>query len=530
MVRQIGMCYLGSRSAADLTPEPARVALVIAFMLAESHGGGSKISILAPVSIPYWLVQVSARESILLSGVTDRTQSIEFTDNTALNTVRKILSSETAEAKNIPDVVERVLAALGSVERKKQYVKHIEQAGSLARIGRWMQETEMTAKPRRLDLKLDSQGALAISEQFRQLKDTAERRLATMEEIQKLMKEKVGAQAGTLASIVKRDRERKKKQSQSLEEIAELETSEISDKTRDILQALEEKHRMELRALTAEFARTSSSLEQFFSQVLESIRQSRIVIGQKAENVVGAVEEFRKLASLLAQNVPKYADSLRGLEEKAQDMLNRSRQLAEALKEQKVKATQSHDALIREHRHRIVDFDLERNQSENESEELLDRVKTSVARIETALEQRVQELRAELRQLSTFAFESSLVRGAAPLTLVDINTYVALYQNGDLRVFGPNILPSDRFGIPFTELPVEPALDDYLQKVIVDLSEASTEFKNGLRRALNECNLLGDAKAREELADGLQQLQARQLLKEGVAEAVSAAWNRQAGR
>jgi predicted DNA-binding ribbon-helix-helix protein len=529
MVRQIHLNFANSTLGGRPKSEPNHIASSLGFILADSYGGNKRLTSLAPVSIPFWIVQVSSTESIILAAISDKPASLESTENVALSSVKKSLG-EVAEPRDIPSAVERALTYLGSVERKTQYIKHLENPEAIVHVANWFEETEPTSRPNRPESRIDSQEALTISQQFQQLRESIEKRVAECEELQKFANERIVSRVESLTESVKAERERWRRRSQTLEEIVNLESAELAEKKRDALSDIEMKYRMGLRALTAEFARESTSLEGFFIELLEKIRESRTAIGQKAEDIDGAIEEFDNLVNFLSEHVNEYTESIENIKAKVTQTLERVAALTRTSDEDKAKISESLDSQIREHQHRIVEFDLERTKNENELEEILDSATTSASTLERAIGQRLDELRGEERNLASFAFESEKIKDLAPLTLLDLDVFVATYETGEVKVFIPSILPSERFSLPLRQVPVDPSLDEHIRTMITDLSGSSSIFRNSLQKVCLEGNLLLAGGARNQVQSGLNQIQARQLLKEGVAERVTAQWDKYAGK
>ncbi len=529
VVHQIHLSFANSMLGGRPKSEPNHIASSLGFILADSYGGSKRLTGLAQVSIPFWIVQVSSTESIILTAISDKPAALESTENTALSSVKKSLG-EVAEPRDIPAAVERALTYLGSVERKMQYVKHLDEPESIVRVANWFGETEPTSKPNRPELRIDSQGALSISQQFQQLRESAARRVAECEELEKFTKERIASRVDNLTELVKAERERWRRRSQTLEEIVNLESAELAEKKSDALSDIEMKYRMGLRALTAEFARDSTSLEQFFVELLEQIRESRTSIGQKGEDIDGAIDEFDNLVNFLSEHVSQYTNSIEDIKLKATQTLERVSTLSRTADEEKAKTAESLDSQIREHQHRIVEFDMERTKNENELEEISDAATSSASTLERAIGQRLDELKSEQRNLMAFAFESDKIKELAPLTLLDIDVFVATYETGEVKVFVPSALPSERFSMPLRQVPVDQSLDEHIRTMISDLSGTSSAFRNSFQKVCLEGNMLLAGGARNQVQSGLNQIQARQLLKEGVAERVTAQWDKYAGK
>jgi hypothetical protein len=150
--------------------------------------------------------------------------------------------------------------------------------------------------------------------------------------------------------------------------------------------------------------------------------------------------------------------------------------------------------------------------------------------MERAIAQRLEELKAETRSLSAFVFESNRIRDLAPLTFLDIDVYVASYETGELKVFTPSILPSERFSVPLRHAPVDRNLDEYIQAMVSELSKTSSLFRNSLQKVCLEGNMLLAGGARAQVQSGIDQIQARQLLKEDAGERVMVQWDRYWGK
>ncbi|MHA2191739.1 MAG: hypothetical protein ACXAAP_16105 [Candidatus Thorarchaeota archaeon] len=70
MVRKIALDFMYKKGVSRIEAVTDETALTMAFILAKSgRTGKTELKSLTPVSIPYWVVQVSDRSSILLSAM-----------------------------------------------------------------------------------------------------------------------------------------------------------------------------------------------------------------------------------------------------------------------------------------------------------------------------------------------------------------------------------------------------------------------------------------------------------------------------
>ncbi|TFG32970.1 hypothetical protein EU527_08995 [Candidatus Thorarchaeota archaeon] len=95
MVRQIALDFLFKKTKTKIVTDTHEVALAMAFILAESNQKGkAKLKFLSQIAIPFWIVQVSDTNSIVLSSIGESSVGIELSEDTAAGPVRRILNTE----------------------------------------------------------------------------------------------------------------------------------------------------------------------------------------------------------------------------------------------------------------------------------------------------------------------------------------------------------------------------------------------------------------------------------------------------
>ena len=126
MVRQLGLDFLYRKKGKRIESESKEVALAIAFALAESKKKArTRIASLSQVAVPFWFVQVSQNDSIVLTEAGHTEQVFEFTENKQLAEIRRILSSEITETKNIPGAIDRVMPLVKDAKPTKSMLLNI---------------------------------------------------------------------------------------------------------------------------------------------------------------------------------------------------------------------------------------------------------------------------------------------------------------------------------------------------------------------------------------------------------------------
>ncbi|MGY5875341.1 MAG: hypothetical protein RTU30_06325 [Candidatus Thorarchaeota archaeon] len=530
MVRQLVLNVLYKKSGDRFVSEQYETSVAVAFAIAEAQRGKRRISSFTPISVPYWIVQVSETDSILLSGLGRNTTTLEFSENKTIGSVKRIMSSETNEPKDIPEIVDKALEFLGNVEQSTHSILNLVEPGIITPHGHFFAELDPSYQLNRLEETIDSREALEISEQFQKLREEATTRFKALEEVQQLTKEHLGGQLRILENVSTSEIEKGDKRYRTQDEMTELKMGELAKKQNDSLYELQEKHKMDLRALTADLARSSSSIEGFFNEVLEKIQYVRVVIGQKGEKLTEALEDFDDLVKYLNETVPKYTDRIQEVHKKRKELISRAHELESNLAGERTQVAEQIEAEIREHRLRLTEFGLERSQKQNELEELKEQVKGAIARMERAIGVRLQELRDELNHLSVLILQNDSIPGLAPLTHIDIMMFVVKYNDDDIVFLTLGLSPEERLGATTSHRVLDQKFHELFASQITEMIESNPGFANEFQTLCNSGNFFTQEAADGYLTSGLNSLQARQMLEEGIKERLVLRWNEYRGK
>lgn len=529
MVRQLALDFVYGKQ--DSRPKSESIGLALAFALAESSKGTRmRIASLSQTSIPYWIVQVSESSSILLAAAGEPSQSITFTDSLASGEIRRVLTTEITEAKQIPEAVDNLLTLLDKTELITHRIRNLEKPGPFTAQGKMVVEIDPSAQPNRLEMKVDSQAALNISEEFQGLTSEASSRLNSMETLRKLVDEKMRSQLNIMEHVMVAEKAKWEQRARSMKEIAEIEVDDLKKKREDQIYELEEKHKMDLRAMTADFARAIADIEQFFDGMIQRVRETRTKIGRMGDNVEGGINEQRSLVEYLTDTVPQYSEILERMNEKSEQVLKTMAEFEKALDEKSRETSQDIDAQISQRKHRLVDFAMEQQQRQNELEELDESVRAAVQSIEMAIDEKAVKLKNELDDLMTLTLGNDSIKGLAPLTRLDIVTYVAFYDDGNFEIFTPCFLPEKHITTRVGHIPIDASFDDYVKRAIADWENADSSFPDSFKRACTRGNILLKDDAEALLLDGLNKLQRKRLLQKDTKEKMKSLWQKYATR
>jgi hypothetical protein len=519
MVRQIALDFLFKSTKTKIVPDKDDVALAMAFILAESNRKGkAKLKFLTPITVPFWIVQISDTNSIVLSAIGESSVGVELSEDTATGLVRRILNTEIARFEDIPAGVDKALPLLKTVEPKVYQIRNIQEAALFVAHGGKYIDVDPNEKLNNLELKVDSQTALAISSDFQNISEGARQRFGTMEQLQKVTKEKLTDQLKVMENVISSEMARWDKRLKTQEESSNLRIEKLQGRMSDIVYRLKDKHQKDRRALLAQFVRDSVEIERFFGRVLDDIKTARERL--TTLELEEAIQKYRELVQDLGDTVPTYTGVTDSIDDLADAAALSAGDLDTKL-ERNIRAEEDSVAVqIRELNEKLAEMQEEQNAKEREFMSLKKKVVESIESMDGMVERRVEDLKNELQSVQRMTLENNSIPGLAPLTLVHVKIWVATYTTGAPAVFAPVLVPEDRIELPFKHKPMDESLETYIKKLVTSQLKDSASFSASFRDACDNANILKNPETIKSFTKGIGDLWTRQLLKEGVREAL----------
>ena len=440
MVRQITLDFLFREKGNKLVVDTEEAALAMAFILAESNKKGSaNLKFLTPVSVPFWIVQISDTNSIVLSAIGESSMKMELSEDTSSGPVRRILSTEITRFEDIPPGVEKTIPLLRNVEPKVHQVRNVQLPDLFVAQGYRVREVDPNENLNPLELKIDSQLALTVSEDFQDLMEGARQRLGTMEGLQKITKEKLTDQLGVMENVIIAEMGRWEKRLSTQEDSSKLRIENFQDRMSEKVYSLKDKHQKDRRTILAEFVRDTYEIERFFNQVIEDIKSTREALSQL--ELEEAIQKYKILVDDLSMTVPAYTDVTRSLNDLAESSSGRAGDLEFKLSEDVRREEENVDSQTKTIQEKVEEMREEMNAKELELKNQQKEVAEAIERMDSIVEKRVDALRRELESIQKLTLENDSIRGLTPLTLVHIQTWVATYTTGRPAVFAPVLMP-----------------------------------------------------------------------------------------
>ena len=529
MVRQIALDFLFKQTKTKLVPDKDEIAQAMAFILAESNRKAkAKLKFLTPITVPFWIVQTSDTNSIVLSSIGESSIPLELSEDTATGPVRRILSTEIARFEDIPEGVDKALPLLKMVEPKVHQLRNVQEPDLFVAHGSKYVDVDPNEKLNCLELKIDSQLALTISQDFQGILEGARQRQGTMAELEKLTKERLTDQLKVMENVITAEMSRWDKRLKTQEESSGLRIEKLQTRMGDKIYGIKDKHQKDRRVLLAQFTRDTVEIERFFNRILEDVKNTREGLAEL--ELEDAIAKYRVLVDDLAAVVPTYTDVIDSID----DIAEASTLSVGDLEEKRDEGIRAEEEAVttqtRELQIKLEDMKEERDAKEKEFKSIKAKVIASIDSMDGLVEKRVEDLMHELQTVQRLTMENDSIKGLAPLTLVHVKVWVATYNVGKPEVFTPIILPEDRISLPFKHQPLDEKLEEYIRKLVNKQLKDSASFKTSFRQTCDDGNILKDPESVKPFMKGMKDIWTRQLLKEGVREKLEPLYTKLVGK
>ncbi|MFW9807859.1 MAG: zinc-ribbon domain-containing protein [Candidatus Thorarchaeota archaeon] len=532
MVRNLSLHYLYRKEGTRVVVETDSVSLIDALASAESQkSGNQRIVSLSRVSFPFWIVQTSATKSIVLSASSSIIKQFQFSEFKGSGEIRRIVSSEISQASDIPIAAAKIEPLLDKIDAYTVDLSNLVNPAPVVTVGKYIVASDPNAQPNRVEIRTDSGGALKRSEEFKEVSEAVRLRIEAAEALKSLLREKFGGQYSILENLISLEGKRWDDRIRLMEERTNQEIVGLKKNRDDQLYDLSEKHKMNLRALTADFARSANDLEQHFTQISEQIREAKTKIGQKEDDVEGAISIYENLANHVRGTIERSLQPIQVMDSKRVELETRVVEAKKAYEQEKMDADSSLESQLNERRKRIEDTKKEREQNMKELDELKLNARTVIDKTYQAVENKVIKFQEEFLSLMSWTLDNDSINELAPLTQLDLHTYIVKYNNGTYKVLTPHFL-SD--GGASSSLgggqSLSSEFDAMLTSSIVEWMKSDRSFKDAFEHACIKGNVFLDPKAENMLSEGLESLSRRRVLQTTDIERYGKLWYGYAGK
>jgi hypothetical protein len=531
VVRNLSLPFLIRKEGSRFEPEPDSIVLPIALAFAESRKGKSqRITTLSKISIPFWIVQTSETKSIVLSAAANTRREFKFSDAKGATEIRRIVTSGVSQAEEVPSTSKKIEDLLAKTDTLTVSLANLFVPSPIANAGQFIMEPEPSARPIRLGIKIDSPDALKRTEEFREAAQAAKLRVEAMESIQKATSEKLGGHLKVLENLIAVEIERWNNRVKTMEERTAQESADLGKMQDKQLYDIREKTKMDLRALTADFSRSANELEAFLNEMIESIRAARTHIGQKEDDIEGAISVYRELAKNLTSKMQHIDRPLKIMDEKSESMLKKSNDIKKEAETRKTSVEVEVQSQIKERNQRLGETKTEMQSKLSELNELYSRVKGACEKTERLIEERILSLQREYLDLMSMTLENDSIKGLMPLTHLDIEVFIAKYDDGSRQLITPGFTPESDVSLSTKSKPINQELDEALIRSLENWLRLDPSVRSSLDSSCQTANLLMAPESTQLLTEGLDALVRRRVMQAVEKERFQTLWSRYSGK
>jgi hypothetical protein len=519
MVRELSIDFLHKKKGRIDESLEQEIEYSLAFALGHSKGiKGASLSEISRIGVPYWIVQVSNKDSIVLSPFHNGGNEFRLTKVSGLNEVIRKLRSDIDEPEDIPKVVPQLIENLRHLEPEAHQISYIESPSPFLSFSNLVTVLDPNQCPSTIKPLVDSRVALDTSKEFQELKESASLKVKKLHGVQKLISENVGSKIKTLKIMIETEKRRWDKRIADMTS-SNKEEKENIEETRDRkLYELEEKHTMGLRAIVSDFSRKTDHLKTFFEKEIGRVDRSRVDIQQKPSDVTRSLRIVEQLNSSLLDDEAELERIIGDIRDEARSVETRFSE-AEATHREKVEEVRKSGKLrIQSLDDKLASLKQERESTISEMERLLDETRNHLMNLEQEAESVVIRLENDLMEVEDFHFQSSSIESLAPLTRLDVVCYLAKYDKGADVLLTPCFIPDERFGLVLEHEPVSAELHNLLLQHFKIWDKENRSFEVELDRAAENGQVLHDSELRAMISDGFDRLQRMQLLEEDAKE------------
>jgi len=263
--------------------------------------------------------------------------------------------------------------------------------------------------------------------------------------------------------------------------------------------------------------------------VISRIKETRVAIGKKGDDVEGAVSDYQTLIDYLSKTVPQYSDAIKKMDEKSDNVLQKMSEVKQSSEQETGATKESIDTEISEKKQKLAELSKERTEEERKLEVLIEDATIAIRRIEGAIQNRILELQKELLDLMAYSLDNDSISNLAPLTRFDVNTFVVSFNDGSYSLLTPCSTPDVRTKAKYKHKPIDSSLDKFIQNLLEEWMKDSG-FKESFEKTCIDGNILLDPDARDNFDEGLGLMQRAQLFEEGVREKLTQLWDKYSGK
>ena len=264
--------------------------------------------------------------------------------------------------------------------------------------------------------------------------------------------------------------------------------------------------------------------------IIEKIRDARTEIGQKEDDIEGAISIYSNLENNMRSVIERSSQPFQKLETRTSELQNKAAQAHKEVQEKTEEIERSLTSEIMKRNERLEQSKKEREEKLQEIDELKIKVSSSKGKVENVIEGKILKLKEEFLNVVSWTIENDTIPELAPLTLLDAYFYVSKYDNGSYQIITPSLMPEGGLSINTRAYPLQKEFHEEMRILLDKWIKSGQSFKETFDNACLKGNMLLTTDSELLLTEGLNNLLRRHLLQNDDKERFTSLWKKYAGR
>ena len=218
------------------------------------------------------------------------------------------------------------------------------------------------------------------------------------------------------------------------------------------------------------------------------------------------------------------------LDRKVKDLQTKTVEVRGSYENEIAQVEKSLESSIAEREQRIGNTKVEREKKIRELDDLKAHVKGAVEGTKQAIGTKIMTFQKEFLDLMAWTLDNECVNELAPLTLLDVNVYIAKYDGESFDILTPRFISDESGSALAVGKPLSQEFTDALNSAVENWMKNDPTFKSAFESACIKGNVFLEPQSSAALDEGLIALERRNLIQPGDKERYSTLWSRYAGK
>ncbi len=490
----------------EVIPDERAIQDAIALLHMKSRRPADAVlEVFARIAFPYYIVQWSSNESILVSGFDKHVVSFEIPVYKGLQNIKNTIASMNRD--NVIEILKQVKTTFEKSQSETIEIKGLVMPDIIPKMRGILKELEPGKFDNEIKINFTSDAALDTSSSMQKLVKDLETQSKNIDELNSMLKSKVEDILKVVDNLINTEKSKMGRQAQSLEETIEMEIQRLEQKASDRKYELKNKKEAELKKLNTELAKAIFELEQFYTNIADLVRQYRGEITDQMDNFKAGKKTFEKMVSEVTEKEKGSQEIIERLEKFVRELYEKNDKIIEEYEAEISRIDEALKEQIIQQKHRRVEYDLQVQETLNRLLDERDEIAKIFAETTENIQNAYNNIRSKLTEIYEYSINQNEFGITVPISKVQIITYGGKYKSTNkIELATPAIIPEQVKQplklIDFEKCKLKEMISEYLN---------DSSLRNIIESAMKSYNMLNDD-GLNNIKEGIKALVARRTI------------------